>query len=197
MCIRDRNGASFNGLAGGNYTVIATDSSGCADTTNATLTAPMPISITGIVTNATTPSNGSIDINVTGGTAPYSYNWNPGGSNTQNLNGIPGNATYSITVTDANGCLADTSFFVDSSVGLAGFDAPLAVACFPNPTTGILTIRNGKGLQRIQVVGLAGHVVQETGPQSTIDLRTLDNGIYLIRFTATDGRYTQQRIVKQ
>src|SRR5205085_9107037 len=49
-------------------------------------------------------SNGSIDINVAGGTIPYTYHWS-NGAITQDINGLNA-GTYSCTVTDSRGCMA-------------------------------------------------------------------------------------------
>ncbi|MFZ1424963.1 MAG: SdrD B-like domain-containing protein [Saprospiraceae bacterium] len=86
------------------YTVTPTTPAGCignAFTVDVTVN-PLPI-----VTVATTPSciaqnNGTATANVSGGLAPYSYNWN-NGQVTQIISGL-GASTYSVTVTDANGC---------------------------------------------------------------------------------------------
>ena len=52
--------------------------------------------------------NGSISSSVTGGTAPYTYNWSSGSSN-NNLTGLIA-GTYTLTVVDAMGCsLINTS----------------------------------------------------------------------------------------
>ncbi|KAA5539959.1 RCC1 domain-containing protein [Adhaeribacter rhizoryzae] len=53
---------------------------------------------------------GSIDLKVTGGTAPYTYQWNAGVSSQDITVAMPGH--YSVTVTDANGCKATTHVFV-------------------------------------------------------------------------------------
>ncbi|GEO07110.1 hypothetical protein AAE02nite_47740 [Adhaeribacter aerolatus] len=53
---------------------------------------------------------GSIDLKVTGGTAPYTYQWNAGVSSQDIPVAMPGQ--YSVTVTDANGCRATTHVFV-------------------------------------------------------------------------------------
>jgi hypothetical protein len=49
--------------------------------------------------------NGSITPSVGGGTAPYTYNWEPYGQTTANLTNICA-GDYNLNVTDANGCAA-------------------------------------------------------------------------------------------
>ena len=87
------------------YTITVTDAKGCTTSINKTFTAPPAITanITGDFcfdgTNAAT-----LVVNVTTGTAPYSYSLNGGTPQSSNTfpNLSPG--TYSVTITDANNC---------------------------------------------------------------------------------------------
>ena len=92
------------GLTAGTYTVTVTDANGCTKTTSVTLTNPPQIALTSQPTNplCNGSSDGSINVSIVNGTGPYSWNWS-NGANTQNPTGLPA-GTYSVTVTDANGC---------------------------------------------------------------------------------------------
>jgi gliding motility-associated-like protein len=102
-------------LTAGTYNLVVTDSNKCVITKDITLTQP-PVFITQLTpTNITCKSpgfnNGSINLAVTGGVAPYSYLWS-NGKVTKDIAGLtPGN--YTVTVTDFNGCIKKDSARVD------------------------------------------------------------------------------------
>jgi hypothetical protein len=52
-------------------------------------------------------NNGEIDVQITGGTAPYNILWNNSSTANPSLN--LGAGTYSVLVTDANGCTVSGS----------------------------------------------------------------------------------------
>ncbi len=93
-----------SGLGAGTYTVTVTDSKGCTKTISVTLTEPAPIVINVSVNNVKCNggNNGSIDLTVTGGTSPYSFNWD-NAPDVEDPTGLTA-GTYHVTVTDANGC---------------------------------------------------------------------------------------------
>ena len=57
--------------------------------------------------------NGCVTATVTGGTPVYSYSWSPNIGNTSNICGLAA-GTYSVTVTDANGCTKSASVTVET-----------------------------------------------------------------------------------
>ena len=104
----------------GTYTVKVTDANGCPKISDEiTLTQPdNPLAISESISNVLCfgQSNGEIDITVTGGTVNYSYQWSKQGdanynATSQDITGLtPG--TYTVVVTDANGCPKSKSFTV-------------------------------------------------------------------------------------
>jgi outer membrane protein OmpA-like peptidoglycan-associated protein len=102
------NGATeqnLNNVAAGTYTVVITDNNGCSQTLSTTITQPVKLVSSIVATkdvNCFGGENGSINISVVGGTHPYKYNWS-NGATTQDLADIKA-GTYSLTITDANGC---------------------------------------------------------------------------------------------
>ncbi len=92
----------------GNYSVTVTAANGCTATAGpVAVTVFANPSVTASGVNATCPgyTNGSATALATGGTPSYSYLWTPGGQTGVTANNI-GAGTYSVQVTDANGCTA-------------------------------------------------------------------------------------------
>jgi len=92
-------------LPAGSYSVRITDTNGCIQTVNASVTEPAELTSTlGAVTNNNCfgESKGSIQVSVAGGTQPYRYSWNTGDS-TKNISNLSV-GDYTLSVTDANGC---------------------------------------------------------------------------------------------
>jgi gliding motility-associated-like protein len=96
-------------LPAGNYSVTVTDANGCTQTASVNLANPPAITATTQVTNplCNGGSTGSINLTVGNGTAPYSYNWSNGSTVQDPANLSAG--SYTVTVTDANGCTQTAS----------------------------------------------------------------------------------------
>ncbi|MCW5907578.1 MAG: gliding motility-associated C-terminal domain-containing protein [Chitinophagales bacterium] len=105
------SGNNPTGLSAGQYNVTISDSKNCTNVDSVVLTQPAAaLNVVTSHTNVTcyNANNGSVTITVSGGTAPYTYQGNPIPPGTTTLNNLPP-ATYSGTLTDANGCTASVS----------------------------------------------------------------------------------------
>ena len=95
----------------GNYTIVVNDANNCSATTNEFVSEPaaaLSFTITSVDSvSCTGGSDGNVNLTVTGGTTPYSYNVSPSSSfvSTLPLTGINAGDHY-ITVKDINGCIA-------------------------------------------------------------------------------------------
>ena len=107
----DPNAEDQTGLTAGNYEVEITDANGCTITETVIIDGPqsaLTITITSQVNELCFgDANGEINISVSGGTTEYSYLWSNGQPTQDLFNLYPG--TYSVLVTDTNGCTATAS----------------------------------------------------------------------------------------
>ncbi|MCB9185392.1 MAG: HYR domain-containing protein [Flavobacteriales bacterium] len=100
-----QTGETADSLSTGTYIVVATDLNGCQDSVLLLMTEPLLLEANIIAVadvNCFGETSGIVDVNVTGGTAPYTYDWS-NDSTTQDLNPVEA-GIYQLEVTDANGC---------------------------------------------------------------------------------------------
>jgi len=101
----------------GTYSVTVTDDilSGCSTSCKVVIadnTTPPSVVCTPTQPTCSNPQGGSVQANITGGTAPITYIWNNGNSNSSISNLGAGN--YSVTVSDNNGCKSNCSTVLSS-----------------------------------------------------------------------------------
>lgn len=98
-------GLTSPGFRAGSYEALVIDDRGCEQAFTFTITQPDPLMA--VSTDAPTcpgQSTGTIFVEASGGTSPYFYRWNTSPpQDVQFISGLPA-GTYSVTVTDANGC---------------------------------------------------------------------------------------------
>lgn len=193
---------SFTDLTAGSYTVTVTDNVGCTSSISATIAEPAGIISFWSATNETYGDDGAINLTVTGGTPPYSYDWTgPYGftATTQDITGLKG-GIYNCLITDANGCIeARDEILVKSTVSLTEND--LNVGIYPNPSTGVFTlIQQNNHKLTYTVYDLTGRVIIDKKVATTateiIDLTNKAAGTYLIKLE-TENSTTIQRLVKK
>jgi len=130
----DEDVLELTGLTAGEYTAVMTDAEGNQQTLSFEITEPNALAVMDLTINNSSSSedNGSITFDITGGTPDYNYEWS-NGATTQNLDDLaPGD--YSLTVTDANGCVESFGPF---TVGVSSSSSNELVVnkfeIFPNP----------------------------------------------------------------
>jgi hypothetical protein len=153
----DGGSYTVNGAPAGNYTITMTDGNGCIATTTTIIVEPILLQVNA----APVPPlcngvfNGSMNVIAIGGTAPYDVSWS--GPNSDNpvgteittdggsyiITGV-GAGTYTITLTDGNGCIITTSTTLVPPVALTINTQPTDVACSAGNTGSIqVTANNG------------------------------------------------------
>jgi gliding motility-associated-like protein len=135
-----------NSLCAGNYSVIVTDANGCSSQETYTLTGPSTISVTAVVTDANCngAATGSINLSVAGGVPGpgYTYSWTPTNAVTEDISNLTA-GTYSVIITDANGCNVDSSFVVAEPTAVVDNFTITSAACFGNCNGSIVLAPTG------------------------------------------------------
>lgn len=104
-------------IPAGSYTVFVFDANNCLSQKAFTVSQPAVLNDSINKSNATCGlANGSITVYPYGGTSPYTYLWSSGGQTTQTISGLS-SGTYTITVTDLNGCTKISSTSITNILG--------------------------------------------------------------------------------
>ncbi|MGQ2983957.1 hypothetical protein [Flavobacterium sp.] len=131
------SGATASNLASGNYTVTITDANGCSIQKNFTITQPASaLTATQSQANVLCYGNatGSATVTASGGTGSYTYYWSPSGGSGATAGDLA-SGTYTVTVTDANGCSVQKSFTITQPAApLTATQSQNNVLCFGNAT---------------------------------------------------------------
>lgn len=103
---------TFSNLVSGNYTVSVVDGDGCSVSENVTITtAGSLVSLISTV-NCTNGSNGEAQVIIYDGVPPFTYQWSnntPTGQTGSTITGLTA-GTYSVIITDNNGCTNTQNF---------------------------------------------------------------------------------------
>ncbi|WMX16423.1 gliding motility-associated C-terminal domain-containing protein [Aureispira sp. CCB-E] len=130
------NTATATGLDANTHSVTVTDANGCTVTANVIITEPTALQL-GFDVDSVQCKNGndgSVTALVTGGTFPYSYQWDPSTGSGGQVTATASNltvGTYTVTVTDFNGCtiLGSATVFEPSTVLTAAIINQLNPSC--------------------------------------------------------------------
>ena len=167
----------------GIHTVTVTDFNGCTETDMVEITSfpGLTASISGENVDCFANQTGSISVNVEGGLEPYDYEWSPNanGATTPDLNDIP-MGTYSVTVTDQNGCADTAETTIIQSEALSLNMSETDVDCY-----GAFT-----GTASVGVVGGSppySYQWSDSGNQSNATATNLGAAQYTVTITDSNG----------
>ena len=114
---------SINNLDTGLYVVTVTDINGCLKDSSISITQPDALILTSSITNLNcfNDMSGAIDISLSGGLAPFTFDWDIDGvgdnDDTEDLNGLDAD-TYIINILDGNLCSLKDTFVVGQPLEL-------------------------------------------------------------------------------
>lgn len=200
------NGAETQDLAGvtaGTYSVSISDGGSCTYVREYVVEDLCEsFAVDGTVTDANGAQLGSIDLNVSGGMMPYTFEWSTGAM-TEDLIDLPG-GDYFCSITDGQGCGRFLEFTVDDiATAVEDIEGLSVLELAPNPSNGFLQIQlelaQSMDVQftLLDLTGREVMAIQDNNLQTktyTLDLMEKSDGIYLARFVL-DGQVVSRKVV--
>jgi len=179
----------FDKLAPGDYTIIAQDQNGCFIELQYTITAPELLSMSATATPeiCVGDADGTINLTITGGVAPYSTRLSTESVFVQDrvsITGLPADG-YIIFVRDANGCEADTGITVEAGANLNATVEPV-YECSGDTPDNYVNIT----LEDSTVLGDVLYALDSTDPadmQLNPDFRNITPGMHYIAIAHANG----------
>jgi hypothetical protein len=167
-------------LTAGSYSVTITDAFGCTGTTSITIGEPPLLTATASSTNVLCfgGATGTATASGNGGTGSFTYSWSPSGGTASAITGLTA-ATYSVIITDINGCTASATTTITEPPALTTSATSTPVSCFAG-TNGTATVAatGGSGAYAYLWQPSNGTGATETG---------LTAGTYTITVTDANG----------
>ncbi|MBS1636544.1 MAG: gliding motility-associated C-terminal domain-containing protein [Bacteroidetes bacterium] len=182
-------GSSISNLCPGSYSVTITDALNCTFTANYNLPSLITITSNTFATNNACFGNCSgslLATNVAGGLPPYTYQWtDPLGQTTVQANNLC-NGTYSVTITDANGCFNTTPGDITSPSQIAPNPSVTNPSCGLCNGSATLTPSGGNG---------GAYTVVWSNTQTGNTVSGLCAGVYAVQLTDNIGCVTDTDVV--
>lgn len=193
------DGVAFNPPAGTTtYTVTGTDTgTGCENTSSIAITASDPTT-SFVITDEVSGGDGAIDLTVTNGVAPYTFDWDNDGTgdndDNEDLWSLTA-GTYNVTIIDAIGCTSSGSATVNNVSGID--ESSIAIKIYPNPANNFVNIE-AEGNFTYSLIDISGKtVLRGNGNDKTqLNLDGLQRGAYFIQINA-NGTEITQKLIKQ
>ena len=177
-------------VAAGSYSVVVTDALGCSATFYTTVQASFSYpTLSANIRNVSCFgfSNGDVEVLATGGVEPYSFVWSNGANTASNQNLVAG--SYSVSVTDANGCSIDTTYTIAQPDSLALSAVVTQQDCLGNLGSIDVSVSGGVALNPYTYAWSNGTA---SNGAATQDVSGLGTGNYTVRVADNNGCLVSQ-----
>lgn len=173
-------------LSAGTYTLSIQDANNCTEVTTVEVNQPEEISVGTSSTGESMvgASDGTASVEVTGGTSPYMYLWSSGDTSDMIVDQSPG--SYSVTVTDDNGCIALADVTIDSIACALSITESVTDPACAGDSTGFISLEVSGGAEPI--------MYNWDGGTFSSELSNLVAGTYGVTVSDNDGCQISIRI---
>jgi photosystem II stability/assembly factor-like uncharacterized protein len=184
-------GSSVYSIAG-SYTDVLTNMSGCDSTVYTNLTVD-PLPVVALGSDTMVCDGNTVTLNA--GPGMTSYLWSTG--ETTQMIAVTDSGSYSVSVSDPNGCIGSDNIAVDFDicVSLADHTANDGVNIYPNPSKGYFTIETDLEGAELVIYNSLGQVIIEKllSPKETLNL--VQAGVYYVKITGADYSFSRTVLV--
>lgn len=191
------SGATASGLTAGAYICYVTDANGCQITQSFGISEPSVLLAAAANNGSVCPGDTAMLMGTaTGGTMSYSYDWMPGNMSGSVASDVPGGTTtYTLTVTDANGCMDTTTTTVVVNAPVVVSLGPDFMSCgntfldaqYPGST---YLWSAGSTAQLLYVVATGPYAVSVTDVNGCVGADTINVTINQLPFTTVSASMT-------
>jgi hypothetical protein len=191
-------GSNYGASSKGTYKVIITSNAGCSVTSQSVYVDNFPLPNPSIIAYGNTLTTGTF----------VTYQWNENGipltgsSYTKNTIVAPYNGSYTVTVTDGNGCINTSSAYVVTTAGpnptgVGTVSGNSNISIYPNPASTLVHIEAPYKVN-ITLSAIDGRELIHRDNAKEIDITGLANGVYMITvYNSADNTVVKvDRLVK-
>lgn len=193
----------LSNLGAGTYNLTVYENNGCSATFTAEIQELPVINVSDQITSETNGNDGAIDIAITSGTAPFTFDWDNDGTgdndDTEDLSGLSG-GNYTVIIMDSLGCSSQFTFQVGSTVSIAETEE-IQFLIYPNPVHHMIYIENVVDFKEILLHNSKGKniVVELTQVDDLVQLKlpgSLATGTYFLTVHTKNGSRTTKLILE-
>lgn len=201
------NGVPYVVNASGTFVVVGTEATyGCSGTDTVYLMVNDNPTISVSPSDEMYGNDGSVSLSILTGIPPYTFDWDFDGTgdndDSNDLFGVPA-GTYTVTMTDGNGCQVTESAVVGSQVGILELDNAV-FSIHPNPSSGEfnITIKDGVDLAGYSLIveDVQGRVVLNEAIDSQnikVNISSEVSGSYFVKISNSQIQYLTRIVLNK